>query len=77
LTNDSLTTSQLDQNEDSKYDPIIDKFLEGNFDLVKVEVKGHEADYLLSKLQNRVDLRNLNSKIEVHMVNNIVYLEKK
>jgi len=77
LINKSSASTKLDQDEDSKYDPIIDQFFEDNNNLVKVEVEGHEANYLLSKLQNRIDFHNLNSKIEVYMVNNVVYLEKK
>jgi predicted Holliday junction resolvase-like endonuclease len=77
LTKDSLAPTRLDQDEDSKYDPILNQFLEGKADLVKVEVKEHESNYLLSKLQNRIDFRGLNLKIKVFVVNKIVYLEKK
>jgi hypothetical protein len=60
----------------SKYDPIIDKFLSGKSALVKVEVSGKDANYLRTQLKKRIDARDLNSKIEVSVVNNIAYLEK-
>jgi hypothetical protein len=61
----------------SKYDPIIDSFLESEHDLVKVEVSGKDANYLRTQLKKRIDARDLQSKIEVSVVNNIAYLEKK
>ncbi len=61
----------------SKYDPIIDSFLEDKHDLVKVEVAGKDANYLRTQLKKRIDARDLQSKIEVSVVNNIAYLEKK
>ena len=60
----------------SKYDPIIDKFFSGKSGLVKVEVTGKDANYLRTQLKKRIDARDLNSKIEVSVVNNIAYLEK-
>jgi len=61
----------------SKYDPIIDKFCEGKSDLVKVDVPGREANYLRMQLKKRIDARELDKQIEVSVVNNIAYLEKK
>ena len=61
----------------SKYDPIIDSFLENEHDLVKVEVSGKDANYLRTQLKKRIDARDLQSKMEVSVVNNIAYLEKK
>jgi hypothetical protein len=61
----------------SKYDPIIDMFLGGEHDLVKVEVPDKDANYLRTQLKKRIDAREMNEKIEVSVVNNIAYLEKK
>ncbi|MBN2335852.1 hypothetical protein JXL21_09860 [Candidatus Bathyarchaeota archaeon] len=61
----------------SKYDPIIDSFLERKHDLVKVEVPEKDANYLRTQLKKRIDARDLQSQIEVSVVNNIAYLEKK
>lgn len=58
----------------SKYDPVIDKFLEDKDKLVTVEVAGKEANYIRTQLKKRVDARDL--KIDVSVVNNKVYLEK-
>jgi hypothetical protein len=61
----------------SKYDPIIDKFCDGESNLVKVEVAGREANYLRTQLKKRIDARELDKQIEVSVVNNSTYLEKK
>ena len=61
----------------SKYDPIIDKFCEGDSGLVKVEVSGKEANYVRTQLKKRIDARELGKQIEVSVVNNTTYLEKK
>ena len=58
----------------SKYDPILDAFLEGNHNLVTVEVPGRDGNYLRTQLKKRVDARGLN--VDVSVVNNKVYLEK-
>ncbi len=60
----------------SKYDPIIDKFLDGKSGLVKVEFTGKDANYLRTQLKKRIDARDMKSKIEVSVVNNVAYLEK-
>ncbi len=61
----------------SKYDPIIDSFIESEHDLVKVEVPDKDANYLRTQLKKRIDARDLQSEVEVSVVNNIAYLEKK
>jgi hypothetical protein len=40
-------------------------------------VPAKDANYLRTQLKKRIDARDLNSKIEVSVVNNIAYLEKK
>jgi hypothetical protein len=61
----------------SKYDPIIDSFLESEHDLVKVEVPNKDANYLRTQLKKRIDARELQDQVEVSVVNNVAYLEKK
>ena len=61
----------------SKYDPIIDSFKESEHELVKVEVPNKDANYLRTQLKKRIDARDLEDNIEVSVVNNIAYLEKK
>lgn len=60
----------------SKYDPIIDAFLESENNLVTVEVEGKDANYLRTQLKKRIDARDLQDKIEISVVNNKAYLEK-
>jgi hypothetical protein len=61
----------------SKYDPIIDSFMKSEYELVKVEVPEKDANYLRTQLKKRIDARDFQDKIEVSVVNNIAYLEKK
>lgn len=61
----------------SKYDPIIDKFMSGKSSLVKVEVEGKDANYVRTQLKKRIDARIIGEKLEVSVVNNVAYLEKK
>jgi hypothetical protein len=60
----------------SKYDPIIDKFLESKNKLVTVEVPGKDGNYIRTQLKKRIDARDLQNKVEVSVVNNVAYLEK-
>ena len=61
----------------SKYDPIIHSFMESDHELVKVVVPDKDANYLRTQLKKRIDARDLQDNIEVSVVNNIAYLEKK
>ena len=61
----------------SKYDPIIDQFCKGKSDLVKVDVPGKDANYVRTQLKKRIDARVMSDQIEVSVVNNVTYLEKK
>jgi len=60
----------------SKYDPILDLFLENEHKTVQVNVPGKDANYLRTQLKKRIDARGLQDKIEVSVVNNVAYLEK-
>jgi hypothetical protein len=59
----------------SKYDPVIDAFMEEDEDLVEVSVQGKDANYLRTQLDKRIEAKNLKT-IKVSVVNNICYLEK-
>ena len=59
----------------SKYDPIIDAFMEGEEALVVVAVENKDANYLRTQLNKRIDARNL-SGVKVSVVNDACYLEK-
>ncbi len=60
----------------SKYDPILDSFMDGEHTLVEVEVENKDANYLRTQLNKRIEARKLGDKVEVSVVNNIAYLEK-
>lgn len=60
----------------SKYDPIIDGFLNGLDKLVQVEVEGKDANYLRTQLNKRIEARNLKGKITTSVVTSKLYLEK-
>ena len=60
----------------SKYDPILDSFLEGEHELVKVEVRNKEANYLRTQLNKRIEARDIEDKVKVSVVNSVAYLEK-
>jgi hypothetical protein len=60
----------------SKYDPIINQFLESEMNLVVVNVADKDANYLRTQIKKRIDARDLNKKIEVSVVNNKTYLER-
>jgi hypothetical protein len=60
----------------SKYDPILDSFLSGVHELVKVEVANKDANYLRTQLNKRIEARDQQDKVKVSVVNNVAYLEK-
>jgi len=59
----------------SKYDPLLDAFINSEHPLVTVTVEGKEANYLRTQLNKRIDARKLET-IKVSVVNNTCYLEK-
>jgi len=59
----------------SKYDPIIDAFIEDTNTLVEVTVPGKDANYLRTQLNKRIDARGLTG-FKVSVVNDVCYLEK-
>jgi len=60
----------------SKYEPIIDAFLESKHDLVKVDGTGVEANYLSGQLKKVITVKDIDS-VQVSVRNKEVYLEKK
>jgi isocitrate dehydrogenase kinase/phosphatase len=59
----------------SKYDPVLDRFMERAVKLVEVSIEGRDANYLRTQLNKRIDARNLRN-VKVSVVNNVCYLEK-
>ena len=60
----------------SKYDPILDAFLDSSEKLVSVEVEKKDANYLRTQIKKRIDARELEDKVEISVVNGVTYLEK-
>ena len=58
----------------SKYDPILDAFMEGTENLVEATVEGKDANYLRTQLNKRIEAKSL--KLKTSVVNNVLYLEK-
>jgi len=59
----------------SKYDPVLDRFMERADRLVEVSIESKDANYLRTQLTKRIDARNLRN-VKVSVVNNVCYLEK-
>lgn len=59
----------------SKYEPIIDSFIKGKNNLVRVDVEGKDANYLRTQLNKRIEARDVKG-VKVSVVNNVCYLEK-
>ncbi|TEU10550.1 hypothetical protein E3J20_04145 [Candidatus Bathyarchaeota archaeon] len=60
----------------SKYDPVLDTFVEGEPAIVEVSIEGKNANYLRIQLNKRIEARMLGSSVKVSVVNNVAYLEK-
>jgi len=60
----------------SKYDPILEAFIEGTEELVQVFVEGKDAKFLQIQLEKRINSKKLENKIKVSVVHNNLYLEK-
>jgi hypothetical protein len=60
----------------SKYDAIIDAFLEGKDPLVDCTIEGRDANYIRTQLNKRIEAKNLVKKMKTSVTNNVLYLEK-
>ena len=60
----------------SQYNEILNKFLEGQHDLVELHVEDLRANYVSSQIKNRIKARGISNTIKVSVVNNAAYLEK-
>jgi hypothetical protein len=60
----------------SKYDPILDVFVQGEDRLVEVSIEDKDANYLRTQLNKRIEARRLEGAIKVSVVNSVTYLEK-
>ena len=60
----------------SKYDPIIDGFLEMEEKLAEISIEKKDANYIRTQLSKRVEARKLDNLVKVSVVNNKCYLER-
>ena len=60
----------------SKYEPIIDAFLDSGHSLVRVEATDLDANYLRGQLMKVLDIREIDS-VEISVRHKEVYLEKR
>jgi hypothetical protein len=60
----------------SKYDPIIEAFVDSTDDLVEVNVEGKDANYLRTQLNKRIEVKDIKDQVKTSVVNNVLYLEK-
>ena len=58
----------------SKYDPIIDAFLNGGDKLVEITVPGKKGSYITTQLGKRIKKRKLDLNVE--SVGDYVYIER-
>lgn len=59
----------------SRYDPMIDQFLESGHNLVEMRVEDKRASYVVTQLNKRIEKRELD--IVASWAEDAVYLEKK
>lgn len=59
----------------SKYDPILDRFMESKHKLAKLDIKTDDPNYLRLQMKKRIDTREL--PIIVSVGNGVIYFEKK
>ena len=59
-----------------KYDPILDRFMEGEHDVVEVEVESRDANYMRPQLARLIEERGLEDRVGASVVNGVLYLEK-
>ena len=60
----------------SKYEPIIEGFLSGSHDLVRVDAENMDADYLRGQLAKIIKSRGLEGLVEASVVDKGLYLER-
>lgn len=60
----------------SKYDPILDQFVDSKEKLAEITVEKKDANYLRTQLDKRIEARKLDKKVKVSVINNKCYLER-
>jgi len=60
----------------SKYDPILDSFLNGDHELVEVGIEDKDPRYLRSMLNKRIEARNLWNEVRAFVDDDRLFLER-
>ena len=60
----------------SKFDPVIDAFLDGPHELVKVKMEGQAGYSFTQQLNMRIESRKLKGEVKASTINDEIYLEK-
>ncbi|NVM24165.1 MAG: hypothetical protein HWN68_20595 [Desulfobacterales bacterium] len=60
----------------SKYAPILDRFMEGEHDLVKVEVENRDGTSIRTQLIKLIVKRGLKDRVKASVADGALYLEK-
>ena len=60
----------------SKYDPILDQFMESEHDIVRVEVENRDGNSLRPQLINLIEKRGLEGRVKASVADGALYLEK-
>jgi len=63
------------QKKRSIYDPLIDAFIKSGQDLVEITIEGREPGYMVTQLNKRIKVRELD--IDADHGGGFIYLEKK
>ena len=60
----------------SKYDPLLEDFMKGSTDTVKVTIPDLDGNYIRTQLNKRLEATE-NDKVTVSVINGVCYLEKR
>lgn len=60
----------------SKYDPIIDRFIMENHDLVRVEAENRNSNYMRINLNRLIISRGMKDRVKASVVDGGLYLER-
>ncbi|NVM22592.1 MAG: hypothetical protein HWN68_12540 [Desulfobacterales bacterium] len=60
----------------SKYAPILDRFIEGEHDLVRVEVENRSGTSIRTQLIKLIEKRGLEDRVKASVADGALYLEK-
>ena len=60
----------------SKYDPVLDQFMESGHELVEVALESSNLSGVRTALKKRIEKRNLKDRVEVGIRGGVLYLKR-